>query len=80
MGEYTQEQLHAEYVQLGHHGNNSFPDYFYDYVNPQVALFDSPEWLMVGENYTAKDLLAYFNEKGVKSFDYRTAPNQFVIR
>ena len=80
MGEYTKEQLHAKYVQLGHHGNNSFPNYFYDYVEPQIALFDSPEWLMTGENYTAKDLLGYFNEKGVQSYDYRTAPNQFEIR
>lgn len=80
MSEYSAEELHAEYVQLGHHGNNSFPTYFYDYVDPQIALFDSPEWLMIGENYTAKDMLLYFNEKGVTSYDYRTAPNQFELR
>lgn len=80
MSEYSKEQLHAKYVQLGHHGNNSFPNYFYDYVEPQIVLFDSPEWLMTGENYTAKDLLSYFRDKGVLSYDYRTASNQFVIR
>jgi beta-lactamase superfamily II metal-dependent hydrolase len=80
LSEYTPEQLHAEYVQLGHHGNNSFPTYFYDVVDPQIALFDAPEWLMTGENYTAKDMLDYFNEKSAQSYDYRTAPNEFVIR
>lgn len=80
MNTYTGEELHAEYVQLGHHGNNSFPAYFYDYVNPEVALFDSPEWLMTGENYTAKDLKQYFLDKNITCYDYVTAPNSFIFR
>lgn len=80
MSEYSMEELHADYVQLGHHGNNSFPLFFYDYVDPSVALFDAPEWLMVGENYTASKALEYFTEKGVQCFDYRTAPNEFEFR
>ena len=80
MNTYTGEELHAEYVQLGHHGNNSFPTYFYDYVNPEIALFDSPEWLMTGENYTAKDLKQYFLDKNITCYDYVTAPNSFIFR
>ncbi len=73
------DELCAEYVQTGHHGNNSFPAYFYDAVKPQYALFDAPEWLMTGENYNAKDLAAYFEEKGVLVYDYRSAPNEFWL-
>ncbi len=69
--------LEAEYVQTGHHGNNSFPEYFYDIVKPKVAFFDAPEWLMTGEKYNAAQLKEYFDNHDVKTFDYRTAPNSF---
>lgn len=77
---YDKGQLNSEYVQLGHHGNNSFPTYFYDYVDPDVALFDAPEWLMTGENYTAKDLKKYFIDKGAECYDFTTAPNTFIFK
>lgn len=64
------ENLQAEYVQPGHHGNNSFPTSFYDVVNPSAVIFNAPEWLMTGENYTAKDLKEYFEQKNVKVYDY----------
>lgn len=80
MKNYTEEELHAEYVQLGHHGNNSFPTYFYDYVKPEVVLFDAPDWLMTGEDYTARELEQYFEKQGISCYDYRTAPNQFVFK
>lgn len=64
------EELHADIVQLGHHGNNSFPAYFYDVVNPSVAIFDAPEWLMTEERYNAKQLKDYFLSKGVTTWEY----------
>lgn len=66
------EELQADVVQLGHHGNNSFPTYFYDVVNPSVAIFDAPEWLMTGEKYNAKQLKEYFVSKGVATWEYAT--------
>lgn len=80
MKTYSEDELHAEYVQPGHHGNNSFPTYFYDYIKPEVALFDAPEWLMLGENYTTKDLKQYFTEHDIICYDYSTAPNQIVFK
>lgn len=80
MKEYTAEQLHAEYVQPGHHGNNSLPVGFYDYIKPKQIIFDAPEWLMTGVDYTAKDLAAYMESMGVECYDYRTAPNSFVFQ
>ena len=74
------DSLKSEYVQTGHHGNNSFPTSFYDVVSPKVAFFDAPEWLMKGEQYTAKDLKKYFDEKGVTVYDMTTAPNEFEFK
>ena len=72
--------LQSEYVQPGHHGNNSFPEYFYDAVNPKGAFFDAPKWLMTGEQYTAEELKQYFEKKGVTVFDYSRAPNSVRFR
>lgn len=64
------DELAAEYVQLGHHGNGSLIPRFYDAVNPQVALFDAPAWLMTDEKYSAKKLKGILDEKGVNTYDF----------
>lgn len=33
-------------VQMSHHGNGSYPDYFYEAISPRWAFFDAPDWLM----------------------------------
>ncbi|MDO5147437.1 MAG: FN3 associated domain-containing protein [Eubacteriales bacterium] len=43
------EKLKSDYVQAGHHGNGSFKNDFYDYVNPTAVFVDAPEWLLTGE-------------------------------
>ncbi len=73
------KQLHADYVQTGHHGNASFPYSFYEVVAPTVALFDAPEWLMTGEKYTASILKAQFAQDNVKVYDFTTAPNRLKL-
>ena len=72
-------QLKSKFVQTGHHGNNSFSDQFYEWVDPEIALFDAPQWLLEGDNYTTKDLLAYFHMRGIKTYDYLTTPNVFIL-
>ena len=74
------DELKCDYVSPGHHGNNSFPTFFYDAVDPDVALFDAPEWLMTSTSHTAYSLKAYFEKKGVQVYDYNTAPNAFTLR
>ena len=64
------DEMKAEYVQCGHHGNNSFSTYVYDYIDPKVAFFDLPEHIMISDGYTAKALNEYFELKGVKTFDF----------
>ena len=61
------DELSAKYLQVAHHGNNSIPTNtgFYELVDPEVAIFDAPEWLMTGEDYTAKDLSKYLRKNDV---------------
>lgn len=77
---YGAEALHADYIQSGHHGNGSVPNEFYGALKPKTIFLDGPEWLMTGENYTAKDLLAWCAENGIATYDYRTAPNSFILK
>lgn len=65
-------QMQADYVQVGHHGNNSFPESFYSRIQPEVAMFDAPAWLMEGDKYTAAELKNYFCEQGITTLDYTT--------
>ncbi len=77
---YGAERLSAKYVQPGHHGNASMPSSFYDALSPEIMVFDAPEWLMVGEQWAAKDLKAWCDEKGIRVIDQSTAPNQWILR
>ena len=73
--------LHADYVQCGHHGNWGLSKEFYDYVNASVAFMDAPEWLFDPESkYTANELREYLEEKGTTVYTFETAPNQVEIR
>lgn len=72
-------ELQSEYVQLGHHGNGSFPAEFYDYINPQVALFDAPAWLVYGERFTTLELMKHLQARQIAVVDFTSAPNSFLI-
>ncbi|MBQ8527267.1 MAG: MBL fold metallo-hydrolase [Lachnospiraceae bacterium] len=37
-------------VQMSHHGNGSYPDYFYEAIAPKKAFFPAPDWLMENKN------------------------------
>ncbi len=77
---YGAEALHADYIQAGHHGNWGQPIGFYAALKPRVIFQDAPEWLMTGEQYDAKDLRAWCDANGVEAYDYRTAPNRFLLK
>ena len=74
------EELNSDYVQLGHHGNSSFPEDFYEAMNLKVALFDAPEWLMNGDKYSAADLKIFFKKRDVETLDYTTGMHILDMR
>ncbi len=69
------DELKADIVQPGHHGNNTMSFEFYEHTGLKIMTFDAPEWLMTGTDYNAKDTKAWCEEHGVKVIDYTTAPN-----
>lgn len=77
---YGVDEVRADYIQAGHHGNWGQPISFYAQLMPKVIFQDGPEWLMTGESYDAKDLAAWCAENGIRTYDYRTAPNAVTIR
>jgi beta-lactamase superfamily II metal-dependent hydrolase len=85
MGKYFMDtygdELQADILQCAHHGNNSIPEEtgFYKVVNPQVAIFDTPDKIMSSPEYTAGALAAYFIENDVRVIWYKTAPNVFGL-
>lgn len=58
MGRLIADEILAEYpedvsawaVQMSHHGNGSYPDYFYEAIAPKYAFFAAPDWLMENRN------------------------------
>jgi beta-lactamase superfamily II metal-dependent hydrolase len=80
MKEYG-EKLQADILQCAHHGNNSIPEDtgFYELVNPQVAIFDTPTKIMTSPQYTAGALAAYLANMGVRITWYKSAPNVFGL-
>ena len=75
------DELKADILQCGHHGNNSMPTEtgFYELVNPEVAIFDTTDAIMTSPNYTAGALAAYLSEAGVRLVWFKSAPNVFVF-
>ena len=75
------QDLKADILQCGHHGNNSMPveTGFYEMVRPEVAIFDAPDWLMTGSEYTAGQLADYLQKLGSRVVWFNTAPNIFGL-
>ena len=69
------EKLEAEYVQLGHHGNNHVPPEAWAVVNADAAFFDGPAWLTESDDYSAKGLKEWCDASGIKTYTFDTAPN-----
>lgn len=67
--------IKADCVQMGHHGNNTLPIWFYEHVGADIVFFDAPGWLMEGEQYDAKQNKAAMEQIADTICDYSTAPN-----
>ncbi len=73
------DKLKSDILQCGHHGNNSIPfdTGFYEAVDPQIAIFDTPDWIMTSANYTAGALAGQLQEMGIAIRYYNSSPNGF---
>ena len=73
------DALKADYLQAGHHGNNSIDREFYDLVSPSVIFLDAPDWLVVEEKYQTDELVAYGQENDILHYWYASAPNSVTL-
>ncbi|MEG1752604.1 MAG: MBL fold metallo-hydrolase [Christensenella sp.] len=77
------EQLPADYIQMGHHGNGGLSSEFYQKVHPSIAFFDAPDWLMNNinpstgktETWTTPENKKLMESMGCKVLSYNTSPN-----
>jgi len=77
---YGVENVRADYVQAGHHGNWGLPISFYEQLAPKEIHFCAPEWLIVGEEYDAKDLKAWCIENAIAVHDFTDTPNTVILK
>ena len=82
--ENYEDRLSSDYIQVGHHGNNSFSDEFYDIVNPDIALFSAPEWVIENTNnvswYQAPHLWEYLQSIGAKTYYFASSPVTITLK
>lgn len=77
------DELQADYIQMGHHGNGGLSEEFYRLVDPKAAFFDAPDWLMnpeEGTAYTTPENRKIMESMGCKIYSFNTAPNQITLK
>ena len=74
--------LKADYLQMAHHGYGGLSDEFYSLVNPKVAFFDAPDWLMYDETgkYDNPQNAAFIQSLNAEIFSFNTSPNSIVLK
>ena len=79
--DYYGEELRADYVQMGHHGNGGLTREAYEIVAPKVAFFDGPGWLLEDEEkYNAAENRELMESLGSVIYLMDQAPNSVIIK
>ena len=81
--ENFKDDLPSDYIQVGHHGNNKFTKEFYETVNPKIAFFPAPTWLMDNisgiEWFTVGTIREWFKEMGVQIYWHKDTPASVIM-
>lgn len=75
--------LKADYIQMGHHGNGGLSEEFYRMVSPQVAFFDAGEELMnppSGSKFTTPQNRVLMQSLGAKIYYLNTEENKVILK
>ncbi len=75
------DDLKADILQCGHHGNNSMPveTGFYEKVLPEVAIFDMPEDMLLSPELSAGALADYLQKMNCRIIWFNDKPNGFAF-
>lgn len=76
------EELKADYIQMGHHGNGGLKPEFYKFIGAKAAFFDAPDWLLndTSGRYKAMKNVLLMRENGAEVYSYATTPNQIILQ
>lgn len=70
----------CDYVQVGHHGNWSFSEEFYDRTDASIFFFDAPSAITDSPGFPASELKNSLLEKEKTVLDFSTAPNTVTLK
>lgn len=74
------DQLKADYIQMGHHGNSSLSDAFYTNIGASTAFFDLPDSILKdSEKYTASHYVELMTGLGAKIYSFNTGANVITL-
>ncbi|MCI8506087.1 MAG: MBL fold metallo-hydrolase [Lachnospiraceae bacterium] len=74
------DELNADYIQAGHHGNWGPTLDFYAALSPGKVFMDAPDWLFWKNSiYDAHLLKDFFTQRGIPVVSFSTAPNEILI-
>lgn len=73
------DEMSADYMQMGHHGNNGFDPLFYLNLQPTAVYADAPYFLYTGAEYRCAETLKYLSEHGVKCYTFSSTPNRVYL-
>lgn len=81
LSKYGEEKLASTYLQMGHHGNGGLSDAFYQAVQPKVAFFDAPDWLLKDETgkYDTPENVKLMEGMGSRIYSFNSAPNSVYL-
>lgn len=76
------ESLKADYLQMAHHGYGGLSDQFYQTVNPKIAFFDAPDWLMLDTTgkYDNPQNAELMKSMGCEIYSFNSAPNSIILK
>lgn len=74
--------LESDYLQMAHHGYGGLSDEFYSKVNPKVAFFDAPDWLMYDETgkYDNPQNAEFMKSLNAEIYSFNSVPNSIVLK
>lgn len=72
--------IDCDYVQVGHHGNWSFSEAFYEKTGASVFFIDAPSEITENPDFPASSLKDSFEAQKKTVLDFSTAPNTVTLK
>lgn len=78
--EHYRDDIACDYVQVGHHGNWSFSEEFYEATAASVFFFDAPTTITESPDFPASALMDSLEAQNKTVLDFSTAPHTVTLK